>query len=265
MTPVAAAILERALAWRTPGQALILGVCGPQGCGKSTACAQVADALAHAGLKAGLLSLDDLYLGRAERAALAARIHPLFATRGPPGTHDTALGIATIDAVRRGAAVRLPRFAKPLDEPLPPAAWPELGAGCDVLLFEGWCVGARPQPEAMLAAPANALERDEDPQGIWRHAVNAGLTGTTGALFARIDRLVCLTAPSFDCVFGWRREQEQAMLALAGAGGAPHAMDDAALARFIAHYERLTRWIAEEMPVRADFAIALDAQRGIAG
>ena len=38
-------------------------------------------------------------------------------------------------------------------------------------------------------------------------------------------------------------------------------MSDEEVAAFIAHYERLTRWILEEMPGRADVVVALDAAR----
>ncbi len=42
-------------------------------------------------------------------------------------------------------------------------------------------------------------------------------------------------------------------------GDASRVMDEAAIARFIAHYERVTRHILAEMPARADHLISLDA------
>jgi pantothenate kinase-related protein Tda10 len=69
---------------------LVVGLTGPQGSGKSTLAARLPDLLAAAGLNAGVLALDDLYLTKAERQRLAADVHPLFATRGVPGTHDVA-------------------------------------------------------------------------------------------------------------------------------------------------------------------------------
>ena len=50
-------------------------------------------------------------------------------------------------------------------------------------------------------------------------------------------------------------------MALEG-GDASRVMDDAAIARFIAHYERVTRHILEEMPPRADH-LAMDANCAI--
>jgi D-glycerate 3-kinase len=74
----------------------VLGLCGAQGSGKSTLAAALARMLARDGTRTAILSLDDIYLTRAERLQLAREVHPLFATRGAPGTHDVALGLATI-------------------------------------------------------------------------------------------------------------------------------------------------------------------------
>lgn len=190
---------------------MIVGLCGAQGSGKSTVAAALDRALTAQGLAVATLSLDDLYLGRAARRALAATVHPLLATRGVPGTHDVGLGVELLTRLRERLPVRLPRFDKGRDEPVPAAEWVDAGA-CDVVLFEGWCVGARPQAEAELVAPVNALERDEDPDGRWRRYVNARLGGDYQALFA-IDRLVLLAAPGFAVVAGWRAEQEHRLIA----------------------------------------------------
>ena len=233
---------------------LVVGICGAQGSGKST----MAAALARRFPRTATLSLDDLYLTRAERAALAQNEHPLFRTRGAPGTHDVALGIETIDALRAGNAVRLPRFDKARDDRALSATWPEASASCDLVIFEGWCVGAIPQPEEALAAPVNDLERADDPDGRWRRAVNAALAGSYQTLFARLDMLILLAAPDWETVGRWRQEQEDG---LRQAGDGAGVMDEAAVARFIQHFERLTRHILEEMPDRADMVLRLSADR----
>jgi D-glycerate 3-kinase len=263
MNPIAAAIADAALRWRTKDVPLIIGICGPQASGKSTAVAQVAAALTEHGLGVATLSLDDLYLGRGARAKLAAHVHPLLATRGPPGTHDAALGVDVLNTLKLGKAVTLPRFDKGRDEPFAKDTWPTVDARCDVVLFEGWCVGARPQGAAALVPPVNALERDEDADGVWRRTINAHLAGPTGDLFARVDRLILLRAPGFDVVHAWRCEQEHDLIAKAGQGGAPAAMSDDQIARFVAHFERITRHIADEMPARADLVIDLDRARNV--
>lgn len=263
MNPIATIIADHIERWRVDGEPLIIGICGAQASGKTTASAQVADHFEAHGLRVAVLSLDDLYIGRTERGALAQAVHPLFITRGPAGTHDVALGLEVLEKLRRGEPVCLPRFAKASDEPLPRSEWPLVDRRCDIILFEGWCVGAWPQEEEALAEPVNALEREEDPHGIWRRAINAHLGGPTAALFAVIDKLIYLRPPSFDIVYQWRCEQEHEMIANAGANRPPAAMTDEQIARFIAHYERMTCHIIAEMPARADLVIALGEARQV--
>lgn len=236
-----------------------LGICGTQGSGKSTMSAVLADAFATCGLRVALLSLDNFYLSHTARLALAADVHPLFATRGVPGTHDVALALETLAALALPGVARLPRFDKATDDPVPAARWPTLSGPADIILFEGWCVGARPQNKAALAESVNELERDDDPDGIWRRATNAALAGAYQKLFAKIDKLLFLKAPSFDRVFDWRKQQEEALVTSRGTGRG--TMDDSALRRFIMHYERLTRHILGEMPSYANAVLTLGQDR----
>ncbi len=242
---------------------LVLGLCGSQGSGKSTLAARLSDRLTATGLKVATLSLDDLYLFGDDRAALAHGIHPLLRTRGVPLTHDVDQGLSLIRALKAGQPVRLPRFDKALDEPLPPRSWHPVTPPIDLLIFEGWCVGARPQPDAALADPVNALERAEDADAVWRTAVDTALGSGYATLFAEIDRLVLLAAPGFAVVEHWRAEQEAALRDRLDAEGRDTGglMDAAAIGRFVQHYERLTRWILTEMPERADLTLRLDEER----
>ena len=239
---------------------LVVGICGAQGSGKSTLVAALAERLAEEGIAAATLSLDDLYLTRGERQRLASEGHPLFATRGVPGTHDIALGLGVLDALVRGEAALLPRFDKALDERLPPAAWPSAPADTQVVLLEGWCLGARAQPAEALAAPINPLEQREDPAAIWRGHANAALSGPYRQLFARIDLLILLAAPSWEVVAHWREQQEAELRAQTSGAG---VMTPAQVQRFIQHYERLTRWVLQEMPERADVVVRLGERREV--
>ncbi len=249
-------VIGVALATRTKPGPLVVGLCGAQGSGKSTLAAELAARIAHT----AVLSLDDLYLARAARIQLACDVHPLLRTRGVPGTHDVGLGLRVLDALDRGLDAPLPRFDKASDDRVPREHWRIARGDTQVLLLEGWCVGARPQTDAALSEPVNALERDEDADGRWRRYVNTALAGDYQRLFARLDQLVLLAAPSFSVVRDWRTQQEHALRAVAGTT-AIGVMDDAELVRFIAHYERLTRHVLEEMPGRADLTIRLDEAR----
>lgn len=246
--------LADAIARRTDSKRpLVVGINGAQGSGKSTLCAFLEVLLDEHGLTAATLSLDDLYLGKAERQRLAAEVHPLFATRGVPGTHAPTVGLAICDDLAAGRDLSLPRFDKGTDERRPLAE--RVRGPVDVLLFEGWCLGCPPQADADLLQPVNALEREEDPDGVWRSVVNIWLRGEYQRLFARLDLLVMLKVSGFDVVLANRRRQEDKLRA--ARPDAPGLMDEAALTRFCQHYERLTRHMLDSLPGQADVVFEL--------
>jgi D-glycerate 3-kinase len=240
---------------------VLIGISGVQGSGKSTLSMQLEAALGGVGLNVATLSLDDLYLTRAEREQIAITQHPLFITRGVPGTHDLALADTVITRLLSGEGpVAIPRFDKAVDDRAPERDWPVVAAPLDVLLFEGWCIAATPEPESALAAPINALEAAEDRDGGWRRTVNAALADGYQRLFARIDFLILLRAPDFSAVRAWRQQQEDALRAKCGAGA---GMEAAALGRFIAHFERLSRHMLASPPPPEAVIIGLDAGRRV--
>jgi D-glycerate 3-kinase len=262
------AALRIAEARRAAGRPIVVGLCGSQGSGKSTMAAFLKVLLEARGLKTAVLSLDDLYLTLPEREALAREVHPLLKTRGVPGTHDPGLGLALLDVLGDGPAeVSLPRFDKAEDTRAPAETWPRVTSPVDVILFEGWCVGAIAQDEETLGGAVNLLERDEDPDGVWRRYVNERLRTDYATLFGRIDLLALLKAPSFEVVYGWRSLQEQKLADKVKREGLLGAklMDAAQIKRFLMFYQRLTEWILEEMPGRADIVMPLDEDHRILG
>ena len=259
---LAAQIVDAAAGKSKP---LVVGLCGSQGSGKSTAAAVLKLLLEAQGISTAVLSLDDLYLTRAERGQLAARVHPLLATRGVPGTHDVELGLTILDALSSSGHVALPRFDKAADDRSDASTWLTVQAPVRVVIFEGWCVGAQAQSESALVQPINSLEKELDVDSTWRRYVNAQLAGVYQTLFKRIDYLVLLAAPNFEIVYAWRLEQERKLHERLAAEAKPsRVMNDEQIARFIQHYERLTRHILEEMPSRADVVLSLDAERRVA-
>jgi D-glycerate 3-kinase len=253
---VLAALLARLARRRAPW---LVGISGAQASGKSTLAAQLVAHAEACGIPALTLALDDYYLGRGARAALARRVHPLYRTRGAPGTHATASLGATLDALRcwRGP-LRVPRFDKGRDTRLPPRRWREVRVAPRLVLLEGWCVGLPAQAAAALRRPLNALEREHDRDGAWRRAVNTALAGDYAALWARLDALLLLKAPDWPTVRRWRAQPERLLRRRADAS---QAMDARALARFLEHYERLTRHALRVLPARADLVVELDARR----
>ena len=248
---------------------VLIGIHGAQGTGKSTLTLFLKAILStHRLCPTASFSLDDIYLTRAERHELAERIHPLFITRGVPGTHDVQLGQQVIDQLRSagpGDQTPIPAFDKSMDDRVPRMDWPEFQGPARVILFEGWCVGARPEQGAALEEPINRLEASEDPQGVWRKYVNDCLRGAYHELFSQLDTLVMLKAPSMESVLEWRTLQEHKLAersrralkegARAGDAQSLRIMSDDQVHRFIMHYERVTRACLAEMPERADVLI----------
>ncbi|PTB92670.1 hypothetical protein C9974_11845 [Marinobacter sp. B9-2] len=253
----------------TEKQPIVVGIHGAQGTGKSTLTLFLREILLrHRNRATANFSLDDIYLTRAEREDLAERIHPLFKTRGVPGTHDVALGQQVLHRLRSAApegATPIPAFDKSRDDRVPRDQWPVFGGRAEVILLEGWCLDGRPEKDSALAEPMNRLEENEDPDGVWRRYVNDQLEGEYRQFFDEIDYLVMLKAPSMECVLEWRRLQEQKLakkIRNAPKRGELHAnaqdlriMTDDEVGRFVMHYERVTRACLAEMPVRADVLI----------
>lgn len=186
-------------------------------------------------------SLDDFYLTRAERAALARAASPLFAVRGPPGTHDLALLAETVAALRaagEGQTTRLPVFDKLADDRAAESAWRTFRGRPAAIVIEGWLMGALPDPASPGAAPLNAIEA-ADADGGWRAAQEAALAGPYAQLWDQADAFLHVAAPDFDCVLDWRLQQEAALWAAKGEALPDERRDW--VAGFIQHYERLTR------------------------
>lgn len=248
-------MLEIALAEAREGRPFALA--GLQGTGKSTLSAQIADAAAARGVRAVVLSIDDFYLDRPERLALARDVHPLLAARGPPGTHDVALACEVVDRLLAGHAVRLPGFDKIDDVRLPASSWP-VADGCDLLIFEGWFLRVPPQQAAALVKPVNALERDEDADGAWRRYCNDALARDFPALWSRLPHLVFFRAPAFDVVPEWRWQQE---CTLQAKHPERRTMSRTAVDRFVQLFERVSRHALDMLPALADHSLRLDASR----
>jgi D-glycerate 3-kinase len=245
---------------KTKSRPVVIGISGAQGSGKSTLALFLANYLRREEqLSSTCLSLDDFYLGKAARRDLADKVHHLFATRGVPGTHDMQLAMSVLHGltdVQAPATIRVPKFDKASDDRLPEHAWPEIEAPVDVLILEGWCLGARPQDAASLTHPVNALEDEDDPDGSWRRRVNEYLSEEYLELFDQLDALIMLCVPSFDKVLEWRGVQEEKLILKSTEAG----YEELQLDRFIMHFERLTRHMLATMPRYADIIIDIDDQ-----
>jgi D-glycerate 3-kinase len=246
---------------KQPENTYVLGINGAQGSGKSTLCGAVSLILTkNYRLSVAAFSLDDLYKTRNERMLLAQTIHPLLISRGVPGTHDITIGLKIIENLnlKETSHVALPVFDKSIDDRMPMHEWRYVTTPIDIVILDGWCMGALPQSNTELHNPVNVLERQEDSGGIWRSYVNTCLANEYQTLFSQLNGLIMIKVPSMACVYEWRGLQEKKLAARHKDKIDLRIMTPSQIDRFIMHYERLTRHMLGEMPDRADLILSLD-------
>lgn len=259
IAPHVARWIAQAVASAPAGTIPLLFLSGPQGSGKSTALAAAITSLPFQVVGA---SVDDFYLKQADRAALARDVSPLFAVRGPPGTHDLALLRQTIGALRgaqAGSSVHLPVFDKLEDERAPAGQWRRVTGRPAAIVIEGWLMGVLPDPGSLSDPPLNDVERAPSARD-WRRYQEHCLGESYAPLWEEADSFFHILPPDFACVTDWRLQQEAALWAAKG-----ETMPDdrrAWVARFVQHYERLThRMIGGGR--RPGTELRIDAQRKV--
>ncbi len=228
----------------------MLALSGLPGSGKSTLAKATLSRARREGWPALTLSLDDFYLPRRARKQLAAHVHPLLLTRGVPGTHDLALlrhVLQRLPDASDASPVAVPRFDKGRDTRQPPSRWRKVRRTPRLVILEGWCLGIAPQADKALERPVNALEREEDGDGRWRRRVNQMLPDYF-RLWQKADARALIRVRDWASVCHLRQAAEQ----VRRQAHAPHAMDDAALTRFLQHYERLCRQALKQPPADVD-------------
>lgn len=248
-----------------PSRPLVIAINGAQGTGKSTLTQflkVILETLSEK--KAAAFSIDDFYLTRQQRKQLAARIHPLFMTRGVPGTHDLELMKSVLDNLKAGLNTQIPAFNKAIDDRADNDSWQNITAPVDFILFEGWCVLSPAQQDEDLDEPVNKLEKQEDPNSEWRRYANLKLTDYHQQLFSLTDVSIMLQPPDFEHVYQWRALQEE-KLRNSTDNTNHQIMDAESLKRFIQHYERITRHTLEHLPTRVDYLLPVDTDHNISG
>lgn len=200
---------------------LVIGLQAPQGAGKTTLVTHLLRRLEERGLSGAGVSIDDFYLTREQQLALAAANpgNPYLEHRGYPGTHDIALGaatLATLKALHAGDVVRVPVYDKSAHggrgDRAPESAWREVRGPLDVIIVEGWMLGFssvadRDLPDAHMAVPNRALAQYAQ----W---------------YALVDEWIVLRAATPEFVLEWRVEAEERMKASGKPGLSREAIED---------------------------------------
>ena len=236
----------------------VIGLTGGQGTGKSTISNILKIILKEAyGLETIIFSIDDFYKTLSEREKMSKKVNALFLTRGVPGTHDTKKLFSCIRSLKgyRFKKFKIPKFDKSIDDRLAKNKWQNVKKKTNIVIFEGWCVGARAQKKKDLINPINKLEKQNDKKRVWRERVNLELKNNYKKIFNLIDKLIFLRVPSFKYVFKWRLLQEK-KLRISAKGN--KTMSDKQIGNFIMYYERVTKHMLKILPKTADTVINID-------
>ena len=193
-------------------QPYFVGLAGGQGTGKTTISSLLEIILRkYFKLNVFKISIDDFYRTRKERFSLSKKVHPLLMTRGVPGTHDIKIMLDFFrkSKTKKFESFKLPKFNKAIDDRCKKNQWYTIKKRPDVVIFEGWCVGARAEKNSTIKKSINSLEKANDAQLIWRNYVNKQLKTKYKKLYDQLDCLVYLKAKNFSLLQKWRLIQEK--------------------------------------------------------
>jgi len=243
---------------------LILGLSGGQGSGKTTT-GSILKIILKKFFKKNVfvISIDDFYKTLKDRKVLSKNKHLLFKTRGVPGTHDINLVRNFFDLLKKKKfkKIKLPKFNKSQDDRLKKNKWYAINQKPQIVIFEGWCVGAKPQNNLSLKKPVNDLEKYEDKNLTWRKYVNKKLKKDYKKVFKMIDRFIFIKTPNFKIVFKWRLTQENKLKN-------KHyykkkIMSYSKIKRFIMFYQRITLQMNRDLSRSASVLMFLKSNHEI--
>ena len=238
----------------------IIGLSGGQGSGKSTISKILKIILKEKfGLEIAIFSIDDFYKTLKERKKMSKKISKLFLTRGVPGTHDTKMLYNCLKNLKSRAfkKILIPKFDKSRDDRYKKNQWIKVKKKPNIIIFEGWCIGARAQKQNSLIKPINELERIEDKNLIWRKKVNNELKYKYKKIFNLIDYMIFLKTPSFKYIFKWRLLQEKK---LKKRSKGKKIMNDEQIKKFIMFYERTTKHLIKTLGFSSNIMLKIDSK-----
>ena len=228
-----------------------VGLAGGQGTGKTTISSLIKIILTkYFKLKVFRISIDDFYKTRKERLKLSKRLHPMLLTRGVPGTHDVnmMLNLFKKSKSKKFKRLKLPTFDKAIDDRSKKDKWYDLREKPDVIIFEGWCVGARSEKNVTLKKTINSMEKFDDQKQIWRKYVNQQLKTKYKNLYSQLNCLIYLKAKNFKLLQKWRLKQERKLWLKNKKSAKLKIMDKADVIRFMQTYQRITQNMFKNMP-----------------
>ncbi len=245
---------------------IIIGLAGGQGTGKTTISSIINLILVkYFKLKVFKISIDDFYKTRKERYKLSKKVHPLLMTRGVPGTHDIDLILRFFRIIKKRnfKSLSLPKFDKSIDDRFNKNQWYKIKSKPDVVIFEGWCVGAKSQKNIELKKPINSLEKMEDKSMKWRKYVNFQLAGKYKTFHNMLDCLLYLKAKNFSLLRRWRLKQEKKLFLKSKNKKNLKIMNENEVINFMMTYQRITEQMFKTATKFSSIVMTLNSQHQI--
>tara|TARA_B100000029_G_scaffold498060_1_gene566383 strand:- start:296 stop:1225 length:930 start_codon:yes stop_codon:yes gene_type:complete len=240
---------------------LFLGISGGQGSGKTTIAKLLEIILSkYFNKKVCTISIDDFYKTLKERQNLSKKKYFLLKTRGIPGTHDISFIFNLLKNLKRKKFIKtyMPKFDKSIDDRLKKSRWKKIEKKPDIVILEGWCIGAKPQIFKKLRKPINKLEQYEDKKMIWRNFANSHLKRSYKKLFSKIDEIIFLKVPNFSLITQWRLKQEKKLNLRNKFSKNKKIMSYSQILRFVMFYQRITLQMFLDLPKIASVVMCLN-------
>ena len=243
-----------------------VGLAGGQGTGKTTISSIIKIILEkYFKLKVFKISIDDFYKTRKERIDLSKKVHPMLLTRGVPGTHDInmMLDFFKKSKSKKFKKLNLPNFNKAIDDRFPKNKWNTIKKRPDVIIFEGWCVGARAETNKTLKKSINSMEKANDHKLVWRKYVNQQLKTKYKKLYSQLNCMIYLKAKNFSLLQKWRLKQEHKLWLKTKKKGGHKIMSKGDVINFMQTYQRITQNMFKNMPKYASIILNLNSNHQI--
>jgi len=244
----------------------IVGLSGGQGSGKTTISSIISIILRkYFKLNVFTISIDDFYKTRKERFLLSKKIHPSLMTRGVPGTHDINMMLDFFKKVKgkKFRLLKLPKFNKAIDERYNKKLWYSLKKRPDVIIFEGWCVGAKAEKNNTLKKSVNSLERLKDTKLTWRRYVNEQLKTKYKQLYDQLNCLLYIKSSNFTLLKKWRIKQEKKLRLKNKRSNKFKIMSNEEVINFMQTYQRVTQSMFKYVPKYASIILNLKSNHQI--
>jgi D-glycerate 3-kinase len=244
----------------------ILGLSGGQGSGKTTISSIISIILTkYFKLNVFKISIDDFYKTRKKRLELSKKVHPLLMVRGVPGTHDINIMLDFFKRTKEKnfKSIKVPRFNKATDDRYNKKLWYSVKRRPDVIIFEGWCVGAKAEQNYSLKTPINSLEKLKDQKQIWRRFVNKQLKSKYKKLYDQLNCLLFIKAKNFSLLRQWRIKQEKKLSLKSKRSNKLKIMSDKEIINFMQTYQRITQNMFKSVPKYASIILNLNSNQQI--